>query len=355
MQRQHTRYLLERIGAQTPIDQLTARRIAKLLEEERGGRLGRELSGGTLRKRAYTLSQAIELARGRAPQLPEIPYAYRPRTVFLPNFDAYAALRDRLQPRHRLWLAVALWTGQRQSDVERMVKEDFDPRGPFVIVRSTKTRAGRAGVKIHPASELVRELRAHWEMLPAGGKLVPSWPQPNSTLRWHCSKLGLPAITTHSLRHTFFTWYVAANGFTPELLEIGGWSDLRIPALVYAHALPVRFRGQIERTVAMATKLRRAPRKSSSAGFSAKRRGTDAAANSVGPDTRPEGLVHGTGLDPKPPATVKQRRGGVVPRDRVELSTHGFSVCVLPEPTSSSLEAETPSEGLCLYAPTPPT
>ena len=259
MQREHARYLLERIGARTPIDELTPRRIAKLLEQERGGRLGRELSGGTLRKRASTLSQAIELARGRAPKLPEIPYTYRPRTSFLPHFDDYAKLRDRLSPERRLWLAVATWTGQRRSDVERMVKEDFDPDAEFVVVRSNKTRRGRAGVRIHAANELVRELRPHWEQLPAGAKLVPAWPHANTSLKYHCKRLGLPQLSTHGLRHTFWTWYVAANGFTAEMLEIGGWGDLRMPALVYAHALPVRFRGQIERTVAIATALRRGP------------------------------------------------------------------------------------------------
>jgi len=360
MQREHARYLLERIGAKTPVDELTPRRIARLLEEERRGRLGRELSGGTLRKRASTLSQAIKLARGRAPQLPEIPYEYRPRASFLPHFDAYAKLRDRLAPHRRLWLAVAIWTGQRRSDVERMVKEDFDPDAEFVIVRSTKTRAGRAGVKIHAASELVRELRAHWEQLPAGAKLVAPWPHANTSLKYHCSRLGLPQLSTHSLRHTFFTWFTAANGFTPEMLEIGGWSDLRIPALVYAHALPVRFRGQIERTVAIATSLRRPPRKSlakakagpTSPRAGAKRCGADGAPTPSAPDTRPEGLAHGTGWDRRPPPTVKQRRGGFVPRDRVELSTHGFSD--RDAPIASSFAAALPSEGLCLHAPTPP-
>ena len=352
MQREHARYLLERIGAHTPVDQLTPRRIERLLEQERRGRLGRELSGGTLRKRAYTLRQALELARGgRAPRLPEIPYLYRPRKSFLPHFDAYAKLRDRLKPERRLWLAVATWTGQRRSDVERMVKEDFDPHEPFVVVRSTKT--GAAGVKIHAASELVRELVDHWEQLPAGGKLVPAWPHANTSLRWHCDRLELPRLSTHSLRHTFFTWYVAANGFTPELLAIGGWRDLRIPAMVYAHALPTRFRSQIERTVAVATSLRRGPRKSSSAESPAKRSGADGVSSTTGPVTRPEGLVHGTSLHSGPATTSKQRRGGEVPRDRVELSTHGFSErsCVLT--SASPFEAETPSEGLCQRAPTP--
>lgn len=363
MQKEHVRYLLERVERTTPLALLTPRRIARLLEAEGRGRV-RRLSGGTLRKRASTLSQALKLARGgRAPTLPEIPYDYRPRAAYLPDYDDYARLRDRLRADRRLWLAVAVWTGQRRSDVERMRREDFDPAVPSVVVRSTKTRR-RGGVRIHAAAELVRELAAHWEQLPAGAKLVPAWPHANTSLRYHCDRLGLPRLSTQSLRHTFFTWYVAANGFTAEMLEVGGWRDLRIPALVYAHALPVRFREQIERTVAMATSLRRPPQKapdvgnpkvqlrlprsageevlgsrlhSSSPGVmrttgtsslrnAPKRIGPEGVSPPSGPDARPGPRMPGTGLDRKAPPSVSQPTGNLVPRDRVELSTHGFSV-----------------------------
>lgn len=362
MQRQHVRYLLERIGGETPIARLTPARIARLLEAERQGRRpGKPLSGGTLRKRAYTLSQALELARGRPPRLPEIPYVYEPRTRFMETFDDYERLRDRLSERRRLWFVLATWTGQRRGDVERMVKEDLDPRGlePWVAVRSRKTRGGR--VKIHASPELVRELGAWWEQLAAGAKLVEAWPHANSDLRYHCQRLGLQRFSTHSLRHTFFTWYVAANGFTAELLEIGGWKDLRIPALVYAHALPVRFRDQIERTVAVATSLRRGPRKSlaqaknagtSSVGNSAERVGPAAPARAAGPVTSPV-RTHEAGLDRSPRPSVKTPTSRAVPRDRVELSTHGFSEPRVPA-TSGPPWGDLPMEGPpCLQSPPP--
>jgi len=350
MQKQHARYLIERAGRTTPIADLTSRRIAQLLEEEGRGRRWR-LSGSTLRKRASTLSQALELARGRAPTLPEIPFDYQPRAAFLPHFDAYARLRDELPLERRLWLAVAVWTGQRRSDVERMVREDFDPHEAFVLVRSTKTRRF-AGVRMHAASELVRELGPWWETLPAGAKLVPAWPHANKWLRRRCDRLGLPRLSTHSLRHTFFTWYVAANGFTAELLAIGGWKDLTIPAKVYAHALPIRFRGQIERTVAMATKLRRGPRKSlakAKAGTTAlragaKRSGPRAAATAPGPDTSPRGTPPGTGLDPKVGRPLSQAVGSLVGPAGFEPAANGLKVRSATCPAAESLVG-TPTEG----------
>ncbi len=346
MQRQHARYLLERIGAHTPVDQLTPRRIAKLLEKEQAGRRWK-LSGNTLRKRASTLSQALELVRGRPPRLPEIPYEYRPQVSYLEDLHAYERLRDALTPEQRLWFVVAIWTGQRCSDVERMVKEDFDPTLPFVVVRSTKT-GQRTGVRIHASAELVRELRAHWEQLPTGAKLVPAWPHANTSLRRACDRLEMPRLSTKGLRHTFFTWYVAANGFTAELLAIGGWKDLQMPARVYAHALPVRFRSQIDRTFAVAKSLRLGPRKVSSPEFSGKRSGAEGVASTSGPVTRPEGLAHGTGLDPT--SARKRRRVGPA---GIEPATNGLKVRV-GRPKASSPEVETPSEGLCDHAPTRP-
>jgi len=359
MQRQHARYLLERIGGRTPVDQLTPRRIARLLEQEGKGRRW-PLKAGTLRKRASTLSQALELVRGRAPKLPEIPHTYKPQVAFLEDLAAYDRLRDELTPDQRLWFVVAVWTGQRCSDVERMRREDFDPDQQFVVVRSTKT--GRtAGVRIHAGAELVRELRAHWEQLPAGAKLVPAWPHANTTLKGACRRLGLPRISTKGLRHTFFTWYVAANGFTAELLEIGGWKDLTMPARVYAHALPVRFRSQIDRTFAMAKSLRLGPRKSlakakagpMARGNGANCHGAGEGATSPAPVTRPEGLVHGTGLDPRPPDARRQTSRRPVSPAGIEPATSGLKVrerTVITGP----FEAETPSEGLCQSAPTPP-
>ncbi len=354
MQEQHVAYFLQRLPAATALAEVTDARIAELLNLEAAGRKGKPLSGATLRKRASTLSQAIELATGRAPELPEIPYAYRPRTTYLPHADAAEKLLDVLSPDRRVWFALALWTGQRRADVEAMRREHFDPVERWVIVRSQKTRRF-TGVKIHAAPELIREVGPHWAMLQPGEKLVRAWPAVNAGLRYWCDRLGMPRISSHTLRHTFFTWYVAANGFTPELLEIGGWKNLNIPAQVYAHALAVRFEDQIERTAAVATALRSRPsqlRRNSPA----EKRGPDEAATSSGPDTHPEGLSAGMDLERRPPKSTNQpSTKEPVPRDRVELSTHGFSVPI-GEPPSGPCDLHpsvvSPSvvhraEGLC--------
>lgn len=251
MQRAHVGYLLERLPGSTPLERVTPARIARVLEREARGRR-RPLSTNTLRKRASTLSQALELARGRAPRLPEIPYRYEPRVEHLPDFASYQRLRDALSAEHRLWFVLAAWTGQRESDVERMRREDLDVDRRQVLIRSTKTK--RRPRWFHAAPELVSELAAHWRALPPGAKLVPAWPNASHYLSAKSRRLGLPRITSQRLRHTFFSWYVAANGFTPELLELGGWKDLTMPARVYVHAAPKRLKQQIERMHRLVTR-----------------------------------------------------------------------------------------------------
>jgi integrase len=340
MQRKHVGYFLERLPSRTPVGSLTPARIARLLEQERAGRRGRVLSGGTLRKRASTLSQALELATGRPPRLPEIPHRYVPRREFIETWDDYERIRDALEPRRRLWFVVAVWTGQRAGDVERMVKEDFDPRVPSIVVRSTKTRRGR--VQIHAGGELVRELGPHWEQLPAGAKLVDAWPHVSSQLIRLSERLGVARVSAHRLRHTFFTWFVAANGFTPEMLAIGGWTSLQIPSAVYAHALRSQFRGQIDRTVAFAASLRRPPQKISARGLSSKRKGPAGATNTGEPTPSLVGTYE-TGRDHKSPRSVKPPVKRPVSAEGIEPSTKGLRV--LLSLASGPARGDLPMEG----------
>jgi len=376
MQRVHAEYFAELLGASTPLEDVSSRRIAQAFAVAGRGRREfadgrRRLSGGTLRKFASTLRQALQLARGRVPKLPELPYRYQPTTEYLPDFDAYQRLRDELPPHRRLWFVVAVWTGQRLSDVERMRREDLDVDAGWVRIRSTKTR--RPPQRFHVAPELARELADHWRALPPAAKLVPAWPHVSSHLSRVSKRLQLPKMTAHRLRHTFFTWFVHANGFTPELLELGGWKDLTIPALVYAHAAPVRLQEQVERTHRLVVE-RRAPRKTPGKGGAAaaaplrsfprgedpelgaaapfsggcvsvsvgNRAGENKLARPVlitptGPDTCPEGPPSGSGWDRSLPAI----RGEVVGPAGIEPATRGLKVRRSPDSVGGVVGATT--------------
>lgn len=243
MHRAHAGYWLERIGRVTKVGELDERRIDRLVEKERTGRR-RAILNQTLNKRVSTLRQALA-AVGHRPAFPSIPYRYTPRPEHLPDFGAYCQLRDALSLRRRLWFVTAVWTGQRRSDVESMLREHLSCPDEWVMIASTKTRLGRR--KFAAAPELVRELDDHWAGLAYGAPLVEPWPHAEKELARLSTRLGLPLTTPQRLRHTCMTWFVAANGFTPELLEFGGWSSMAIPARVYAHAAPARLREQIAR------------------------------------------------------------------------------------------------------------
>lgn len=281
MQEEHLRYLLERLPRALPVGRISAELLEQLVAaEEKGRRVRadgqtRALSGGTIRKRLSTLRQALELQirRGRLERLPifpEVPYVYRPSKRRLPTHADYLRVLLALPQPRAEWLALAVWTGQRHADVEAETREDFDPfaideegePAPWIVVRSSKTRRFD-GVRISAAPELVRVLAPRWEQLGPGEPLVERWPHASGQLGDTCERLGLPRLSAHAMRHTFFTWYVQANGFTPELLELGGWSSLAMPARVYAHAQPVRFRDQIVRTAEASLGPRRGPVKAS--------------------------------------------------------------------------------------------
>ncbi len=389
MQEEHARYLLERLPRALAVGRLTAELLEQLVAaEEKGRRVRadgqtRALSGGTIRKRLSTLRQALDLQirRGtleRLPIFPEVPYVYRPSKRRLPTHADYLRVLLALPPARAEWLALAVWTGQRHADVEVETREDFDPcaiddlgePAPWIIVRSSKTRRFD-GVRISAAPELVRVLTPRWEQLGPGAPLVEPWPHASGQLGDTCERLGMPRLSAHAMRHTFFTWYVQANGFTPELLELGGWSSLAMPARVYAHAQPVRFRDQIVRTAEAALGPRRGPHKASRerVGNPQPSEGTDVGPAVLSappaPNTCPGETGPGAGSERSAPPPIEQvtcsSEEAAVGAERIELSTNGLRVRVrarrltknrsLSSPVSPGL----PSQGETRCTPPPAT
>lgn len=272
MHRTHVRFLLEHIDPSTPVDLVDEQTVETWLAAEKVGRREfaggpRPLGNGSLRKRASTLRSALELARRakwihRVPDFPEMPHRYEPDPRYLPTWDDYQEILDALPEHRREWLALALWTGQRKRDVNGMRREDFDPAcpdalgGPWVRVRSRKT-SRRRGIRIAAAPELVRILTPRWLRLRASAPLVEPWEHVSSQLAATCRRIGKDAICANTLRHTFFTWAVAANGITAEIQAIGQWTTPFMLLTVYAHAMPVRFHRQVVATDELARSLMR--------------------------------------------------------------------------------------------------
>lgn len=261
MQRQHCKMLLEHLDGDLPVDQITAEMLERLVAEERHGRRQlrdgsvKECSTGTVRKRLSTLHAALKLQMRRRrlnalPLWPEVPYRYRPDRRHLASWETYLKILGALPSERALWFGLAVWTGQRKSDVERMTREDLDldavddegTPAPTMRVRSTKTKSTEGVMSACP-SELARLFDARWRQLRPGQRLVKPWPHVSSQLARTCERIGLPPICANTLRHTFYTWAVASAGaLTPEILEHGQWASPIIPLRTYAHAVPAKRR-----------------------------------------------------------------------------------------------------------------
>ncbi|HEY7541623.1 MAG TPA: hypothetical protein VIF11_15870 [Methylomirabilota bacterium] len=257
MQRQHVAYILERLPPNLPVTEIDEAVIEALVSGEGAGRRRRAdgsirpLSNSTMLKRLSTLRRTLKIQKrrraiDRMPEFPEILHDYQPDVKFIPTFAEAQRIAAELPPHRADWFWLALWTGQHPSDVERMVKEDIDPRGraPWVRIRNSKNRRF-AGMRIDCPAELARLIRARWRELPTGARLVAPWAHVSSQLPNLCERLGLPRYSAKSLRHTFFTWIIARVGITKAVMEIGGWVNFDMVCRVYAHALPPQFRAAI--------------------------------------------------------------------------------------------------------------
>src|SRR6185369_5935393 len=143
MQESHVKGLLEELGPDLPIGEITHQVVVSL-----GERLGRRLSPRTVAKRLSTLRRALRLAVARGelgamPVFPEVALPpWRPRERNLRTFAEYQSLMAALPQRRAEWVAVALWSLQRPGDTERMCWCDVELKGdpPSMRIRSTKTR-----------------------------------------------------------------------------------------------------------------------------------------------------------------------------------------------------------------------
>lgn len=258
MQRQHVRYLLERLPADLPVNKVDEETIDELVALEGAGRRKRPdgtlrpIAASTILKRLSTLRRALRLQKrrrviDRLPEFPEILSAYCPDNKFIRSYAEALSIASALPPNRAEWFWLALWTGQHSSDVERMTKEDLDPRGPkrWVRLRNTKNRRPD-GIRIACPEHLARLFAKKWSTLKKGEPLVEPWLHVSShQLPEACERIGLPRYTAKNLRHTFFTWMISKVGITKAVMEIGGWSSYEMVVKVYGHALPPQFRAAV--------------------------------------------------------------------------------------------------------------
>lgn len=119
------------------------------------------------------------------------------------TFENYERLREVLTPKRRLFLDVAVYTGARKGELERMRLEDVDLAGSRLRIRGTKNEQSKRFIPI--ADPLLPILTAAKTERRAGPLLEP-WANSWGELGKACRKLGIPPVSVLDLRHTFATW-----------------------------------------------------------------------------------------------------------------------------------------------------
>lgn len=311
------RFILDHFGGGADAKRISRDRLKRWIAAERRGRLRRadgtrrELSPASIRMRVCTLRAALKLARREGllralPEFPETAFRYTSRTQWLESFGDYQRIMGQLSTERQAYFALLIWTWQHPSDVERMTGADLDPFSdpPWVNIRNSKNR--RPPLRVVAPAELARVFRAKFEreeMTPTQ-KLVKPWPARVRTLPAVCERLGLPRITATAARHTGISWAIRKLGITPAVMAWSGHASPKMIATVYGHALTADL-ADVASALDSICRARRS--------------------NAPTKKTRPQPELAGTGrgLTTKPGVAAPGQV--VVPRDRIELSTHGFS------------------------------
>jgi len=250
------RHLLPHL-ATVPLARLTPAMVRRW----HAGRLQSGLGPSTVAK-SYRLLKAILNTAVSDEVLPRNPCLLRgagsertPERVPPTLLEAYA-LADTIQPRWRMLVLLATWSGLRWGELVALRRSSLDLEHGRVTVADQlvetesgvqlgppKTDAGRRTVHLPP--HLVPELADHLDRWvgagadawlfcgPLGAPLVRS----NFTVHWTRTRaeVGLSAVRFHDLRHLSATLAATTGATTRELMARMGHSSPRA-ALIYQHA-----------------------------------------------------------------------------------------------------------------------
>jgi integrase len=219
---------------------------------------------------------------------------YEPRSRFLTPEEAPKLLAA-LTPDRAARVAFILAIGARWGESERARPEDVSLERGVVFLRGTKTVNAKrtlpvVGWGIPLLEHAVRYAEGE------GGLLFRPWPNVRRDLAEACARAGIPRVSPNDLRRTYATW-LREHGVEPHLIGLAlGHRDSRMAERVYgrlsAESLGNSLRLHLDRC---SKYVANAPESEA--------------------QVRPERTPEPTDFPPN-----------MVSRDRIELSTRGFSV-----------------------------
>ena len=200
--------------------------------------IGRRLDEGaareTVRKELCTLSRALKLARDRGmfhgdPRalIPEFRAPYRPRERYLTT-DELALLLPELSPHRQMWLLVAIYSGGRDGEVDRLCWEHLDWRNETIRIEGTKTDGAHRLIPFHPVLRdiLGKERKTQ-------GPIVGEWLNVRRDLAAACARAKIDRISPNDLRRTLASWLKQQGEDSFIVAQILGHSTSRMVELTY--------------------------------------------------------------------------------------------------------------------------
>jgi integrase len=210
-------------------------------------RLDEGAARSTVAKELVTLRRALRCAQERGlflrdPRqvLPGFRVRYVPRTRHLTAAELEQLL-DELPETRRLWVLVAVFTGARAGELERLAWSDVDPARGWIALPGTKTAGARRVVPI--AAELAPLVA---DAAQRSGPVVGRWGNARRDLAQACERAGLAPVSPNDLRRTFASWLKQAGVDSAAVAKLLGHTSSRMVDLVYGHLTDATRRAAVE-------------------------------------------------------------------------------------------------------------
>lgn len=303
---QKARHLVRVLGEDCALGDITRERVQTYV----AARLAEKAARHSIHKELVVLRRALVEARDRglyeadpSSIVPTFSARYQPKDRWLTVREVSLLLAE--VPAHRrLWVALAAMAGLRSGEIERLRWEHVDLTSGWLRAPGTKTASSWRRVPILP------QLRPWLELHDVGaGPVVEPWSNYRRDLHVACARAKIdPGVSANDLRRTFASWMLQAGVDLLTVSRMLGHRSTRMVEAVYGQLSEDTYRSAADRCAAFVTE----------AFAPAGKNGTDETL-SESPENEESTVVSGA---------------FVVPRDRIELPTRGFSGLVPDELTT---------------------
>lgn len=162
--------------------------------------------------------------------MPDMGTVYAPRKTWLTREQA-AALLAALSPAQRDAVTVAILTGMRKGELERIAAEHLDHERQAVHVPGTKTAGAMRWLPVADDAWAILTRRAKSRPV---GPLFGPWENMTRDLARACKRAGVPRVSANDLRRTFVSWLANESVSPLTVARLAGHTSTRMVERVYA-------------------------------------------------------------------------------------------------------------------------